>query len=440
MIDTINLRIHNLSEYKTIYNQFYTNGKNAITEAIIDKETGEVLENHKIHSIIFHDSNNILPLSQRNSFTIPSSHYSVSYFINQGKQTLDINISLPKMKFSTNILQLINFYDTSAIACYNQLLDTIDKFFKTYFLQIPAKKDVEIVRLDLCYNQFFESQNQSLVYLEEQKKILQNFARSSRNNFRTYDTSWMYITQRYSFKCYHKGDEFLKNDFKKLQKNNPLNHHLGKLVEESSKILRYELTCRPSYFKYLVAQNFFESENAKKIMKNINHPVAKFINRCKQLYPETHEKIRRLSYKFKLASKFDLASSNTNELFSEDSITFDSTIFTIIYNEFWEKVRHFQLTVKPPLTDVLTAIKKRKANKKNKDSSLLVLAALLSSYHSLTELYKTNLIPERTYYRTKKELAEMGLSEKMEKFEFTPPPLDYEYYQRTFLNEHFKGI
>ncbi|MBN8785456.1 MAG: hypothetical protein J0I84_00045, partial [Terrimonas sp.] len=216
MIDTIVLRIHNISKYKRLYDQFYrpTKEKNSITKAYIDEDSGEYMEMGYSAALVFHDNNRVLPLMHRSAVYVPSSHYSVSYVISTQKDFLEFNFSIPKYIWSTNVMQFINLFDNSETILFGELQKFITEFINDNCHERPLMDDIEINRIDFCYNQFFNSKDDALAYLAEQNKLLVKYARSSGNKFRSYDTSIMYVTRRYSFKIYHKGTEFAKNDYK----------------------------------------------------------------------------------------------------------------------------------------------------------------------------------------------------------------------------------
>ena len=200
MIDTIHFRIHDLEKNKVILNQLNTVNNEGFTDVQVSTETFETKKPSHVRAILYHDRDNLMPITRRSSLTIPSSHYTISYAINYHQDFIDFNLAVPKYYYATNVLQYINYFDQEEVATYSYLHKFFTDFFKRTLMSIPDDMDIEIRRLDMCYNQFFIDKNQALSYLDKQKEINIKYARSSKNSFRSYDTSLMYITKRYSFK------------------------------------------------------------------------------------------------------------------------------------------------------------------------------------------------------------------------------------------------
>lgn len=466
MIDTIVLRIHNLDKYPKIYEQYYnpSQKKNSFTHAIIDEETAELVEKHFQPAVIFHDSNRILLPNHRNSLFVPSSHYDLSYACNAQKNYLEFNFSIPKYLYSTNVLQFVNEYDQTAKTQFSILITFLHKFIKENFTTPPLLEDIEINRIDLCYNQFFNSKSDALAYLDEQKKLLVTKARSSKNNYRSYDTSLLYVTKRYSFKIYHKGTEFEAHDAKKLAKKNPKNLDLPYFQKQADTVLRYELTFRSSQINYLVKHYFFISEKKAMYPQYSNHIVTKTFERfIKTGYGKIYENYNRTGKFFTMKSVFDLTNNLLPVLIDHnnskgrlekrdfninDTITFDATVFEIIYTTFWNKVKEYQLQQVMNVTDLSKKIddynsdvKTRKKLKNNKeDRSLdktrtLILGLLVQCNYNIDELKK--VIPERSFYRIKNELKQLGITSTHSNLHMSPPKLDYQDY-RIFFGKYIR--
>src|SRR5262249_16907202 len=138
-------------------------------------------------------------------------------------------------------------------------------FFKTEFLFCPVDwKDVEVNRIDVCFNQMFPTRKEALKYLEYQKRLKKKYARDEAGVLREYATSLMYVTKRYSAKIYHKGSEYEKNDQKEHLK---INQEKGREYFNTSeyqglsdRMLRYELTIRNTMLNYLHKRYLFRTK------------------------------------------------------------------------------------------------------------------------------------------------------------------------------------
>lgn len=449
MIDTIVIYINNLDKYPTIYEKFYSpvQGKNSVTTAMVDKETGEIIESNQMAVNIYHDTNRVLPLSHRSNINLPSSHYSLSYFVNTSRNRLEFNFSIPKYLFGTNILQFINLYDQNAYYTFSELQLFLYKFFKEQFIQEPLKEDVEINRIDLCYNQFFNSKDEALQYLDKQKELLVKYARSSKNNYRTYDTSLMYVTRRYSFKIYHKGEEFYKHDYKEMVRmGNPKDYDLMFLQQQADCILRYEMTFRNSFINYLMGHYFFHSKTAGDYHIYRTHPVSLFYRKLVAWGNDRSftkgkktvaEQFAARGKKFSMRSAFD-HTNNPMVLKDQDAVTFDSIIFQILYNAFWDKVKQYQLETSIDYAGIVNRIKEYNKNNKLKNKlrtrdqnglnfSRLLVPALLSQFVNLESL--ASLLPRTTMHRLRADLKKIGLTTKSVNITVVKPKIDYSDYK-----------
>ena len=469
MIDTIVLRIHNLSKYPEIYEQYYApaNKKNSFTEGMVDKSTGEIFEMDYCPALIYHDSNRILMPRHRSHINIPSSHYHLSYSVDSKKNYLEFNFSIPKYCYSTNVMQFLNEIDSSANATFNKLISFLIKFFAENFIKTPLFEDIEINRIDLCYNQFFVSKEDALAYLDEQKKLLVKYARSSKNNFRSYDTSLMYITRRYSFKIYHKGTEFEKHDAKELAKNgNPKNLPLQYFQEQADTILRYEMTFRTSFLSYLMQHYFFTSEAKSLYPQFGEHTVPKTWQKIIALgYAKVYQNYCRTGKFFTLKSIYDYRVNILHELKDHnsnkhriartdynlyDTVTFDESIFQMLHDTFWAKVQQYQLSQVMDVTQLSKKIDEYKSDVKTRSklkmstskeertmdkTRMLILGLLVNQNYNIDNLKA--FIPLRTFERIKHDLKKLGITSNHTNLSIVLPKLDYLDY-RIFFGQFIK--
>ena len=366
MIDTIVLRIHNLeSKYLHLANYL----KQLNTKDYVSKFKSSTDSDLSESNIFFSDTKRILTLSHRSSINLPSSHYSISFQINDERDFIEFNFSIPKLLYSNNVMQFVDISSQSDDFVFTMLQSTLSRFFNQYLPLPPDWKDVEIQRIDLCFNQFFKSKNEALKYLSEQKKINVENARSDTNRFMDYDgTTVMYKTDNYSFKIYHKGTEFRKNDLSQLAKNpsnhgfktngnyessvtknNPLGFNLFDLAETADKILRYEMTCRNGLFNYLFKQYLKDDEGTvfnhhyqniyklrgsrrNKTIKSLHHEIYKSTSNEIDVF--INKTLPNKKYQFRLDSPWDDMNSKPIELMENFNLLFSRQLFTCLHSFF----------------------------------------------------------------------------------------------------------
>lgn len=229
MIDTIVLRLHDLNLHKDIYDLQCRPSFNTIhrKRKVLKFQDIADLPAHTVRDIIqYGDSGDDKSAGLRGKFNISSSHYNVNFWINEDKDFLEWNFSLPKYFYGNNIAQFVRpvsdkrfimgvdyrFSEQMKIL-HNRLFRAIDLFFEENFhgLFIDYSK-LEINRVDLCFNQFFQNKDEALRYLNYQKKINLKNLRLNSKRFQNFNTSIFYTGENYSIKIYHKGSEYKKND------------------------------------------------------------------------------------------------------------------------------------------------------------------------------------------------------------------------------------
>lgn len=453
MIDTVVLRIHNIDKYPLEYEKYYkpSAGKNSFSTSYVDEDTGELIEDNKILANIYHDNSRVIPLTFRDNINIASSSYLLAYHLNIANNYLEFNFSIPKYLYGLNVLQFVSPSDGSDRMTFKMLSAFIEDFLKTHLVSKVSLHDVEINRIDLCYNQFFNCKEDSLQYLNEQKKLLVKYARSSGNRCRTYnDESFVYVTRRYSFKVYHKGTEFRKHDYKEIVKRkNPFNYPLQYFLDESDKILRYEMTFRASYLQYLTKEAYFSGKTAAENPLYKESPVYKFIQTYNKYMVESTfskkrkteiEKLFRQRKKFCIRSPFNVTTL-PEVLLKSDSFTFDQSLFTMLYDKFWQKVRDYQLSTSFNFGQVSQKIKdynesnelKNKLRRKQLpglSQNRLLIPAMLAQFVNIAEL--SQYMPKRTFQALKADLKKIGISENISNLAIPQPKLDYSDYILTF--------
>jgi hypothetical protein len=440
MIDTIVIRINNVSAYPVTKLRFEHTSKTGQTIVQISEDTGEVFSSSEVRALLHHDTDNIIPLTKRNSIHIPSSTYALTYKYNIVGDFIEFEFAIPKYLYGTNVIQFIRYFSQDARAQYDYLIAFIKSFIAKQTYEPISMRDISVRRVDFCYNQYFASRYDALKYLDNQKELLPKYARSTKNDFRNYETSLMYTTSRYSFKIYHKGTEFFKNDRKKLAEKNPTGETIPFLQDQADRMLRYEVTFRNSMFDYLFKEKavhkgylkFFTDDDirgfTRKHLRKTYNEVEKFMT-CRKTYvmcPVTHW-----------------------EAVDTKTVHFSFEVFETLYNYFWDYVKKFQLDCKMSPYEVAKKIDEKNAirddvanpklrKKLSYNKTALMPLVLLTQYYSLDELRKSNLMGKTQFYHYKKKLGELGVLSENRLVDVTPPLLGYEEYCSYFSKHHIK--
>lgn len=280
MIDTIEFRIHDLKHHQalaTFLDKSHSNqGKSVLMRPHNDVDEWPIEQKLAHKKILrFHDTGNTHEVAH--FYELKSSHYTVAYCIDILRDFIKFNVAIPKYAYGTNILhyntspkhRAFSFFNHSSIEnnlneVYDRVLTFFDKFFTAEFGTINIDRAfVEINRVDLCFNQMFDSKADALEYFSQLQKVRKKFSRDSSNSSRDWKTSLTYVTPKWSFKVYHKGAEFKKHDSKKLLALNEAGQATFDVPfyqEWADKILRYEMTFRNSYISYLYMSRIFRKD------------------------------------------------------------------------------------------------------------------------------------------------------------------------------------
>ncbi len=276
MIDTIKIRLHGILDVKddalsVIQNeQGITNllvpshqdlykailkhkGKNFTMKMVYNKETQTLEQIDEDEFLLLENSQKITQYYQNRNimrfvdskqtvdkkmrisgnYRIKSSTPDINYTINESGSYIDFEFSIPKYLFGHNLALFIPQPNSMTYATeqfnlhqwnnqikiiYKRLMKFIDKFFTDlmHFFELDTYPDlnyVEIRRIDLCYNQFFENKHDALIYLENQKKLKKEKNYTTKKQSQNFGTTYALNTSFGSyFKIYHKGSEYSKSD------------------------------------------------------------------------------------------------------------------------------------------------------------------------------------------------------------------------------------
>ncbi|GAB5563362.1 MAG: hypothetical protein Wins2KO_04250 [Winogradskyella sp.] len=291
-----------------------TRTKTTETREIIDEDDFLQLESkNNIHGLTavkqvmrFTDEKVVKEVNQKlnGKYRVPSSVSDVVFSINEDANYIDFNISIPKYLYGHSLAEFIPQISSELYFKYNDLMSIkrqrkllfprlnafIDVFLNDlahmfHLDTLPNRNYIELRRLDLCYNQYFDHKNDSLLYLENQKKLLKKKATFGNAKIDSYNTSLTYFTSKGAyFKIYHKGSEYAKSngDLKKhtrinmdyveayLNNNNAQRNHIKETIKDRRLI--NQLFERIASEKELKIDDKFKPELNRqgKILKKIN--------------------------------------------------------------------------------------------------------------------------------------------------------------------------
>ncbi len=514
MLDSICLRVHNLQKNDVFIDSIIRMDSGLkVSESVIRKSDHETFLKVKYLDFLHEQKNLVM---YKGTFTEPSSNYNLTYFINVQNDYCEFNFSIPKFIYGHNIAQFIPHQNELMFnwvkykmdnvreqvePVYKRLIQFIEKFFNWIYpacfeLGALSKKDIEIARLDFCFNQFFQSKQDALNYLQYQKRLKKNFTRENNKGAQTYETSIFYSTERYSVKIYHKGTEYKKKDRKeheKINKQMSLSHlpkifNVQVLQDVSDTILRYELTTRRTFMSYLYRHNIFlkndllwkSFEKNYLLLKSIDQRIETAIKKndevkisllTKKKYQlpkyvthsaNVYEKVMNTDVKFFIA--IDRQDLLTNQNFDNaidinsknhvvcNRVKFDFNIFVLLYKKFIEFFNDFQIKEKVHLNDFTNRIKayntKQKFIKDNDKTSQakkinasgLNQFVLLMETYTMDEIRQMKICSDRTFFYYKSKLKKLDvLKQNLMDYEIKKCD-DFSHYNNWHFHTDFKHL
>lgn len=279
-MDTIVYKIHNLDKYPALVScvEMFETGKGKMQ--VPQYYTNDEQKFNKFSTLWFnlkHDFYHII--TYNTNVKLPSSESNVNIFYDRGQNIIRIEFSIPKFYYGNNVMEIIppltsKYYKPNMnlqnIASYwlKIIKETIKKIVWEITNGVISNidlSDVEVSRLDICFNQIFENKFDALQYLDAQKQIKAKRVQEKRHQI--YETALAIKTNDYYFKIYHKGAEFANVGKKQilktcneLYKQNKLNEnsnlaksnkYLNHIENYSDRILRYELGANKPLMSYL---------------------------------------------------------------------------------------------------------------------------------------------------------------------------------------------
>jgi len=450
MIDTVTIRIHNAEQY-SLY-EYFNSPDSGITHVTGAVQDGKV-DTSLLSGIYFNDTDKFLVVRRMGRLYNPTSNYFVGVRCDPGNNWVDIEYSCPKWQFGHNVAQLIDYYDQGSVKCFQVLRRHLIAFFDKHVPFRIQDGDIEIRRIDFCYNQFHETQSDALNYLELLKPGFSRLARKNGSVPVPYDTGIHFTTRRMSFKVYHKGTEFRKNDYYKLLDKHIPGFDIDATAQAADRILRYECTFRHSGLNYAFHQLY---EKAKSPGKDAINSIYR-----KMFYLARVEK-KSVNRAFCLKSEYDYLHETSfgelqfryHDLFERNRVTFDQVLFDRLFYHTWELIK--KVAVKPSgdhkafikhleqsnfTTDkeararAVFSKSRKKAHKVN-TRKMLLWFKMSQKPGGLKMAVKRGFISDRQYYYILKVFRSFGYGDYNPEAQIMKPDFGYSEYKRIFGSLH----
>jgi hypothetical protein len=472
MIDTVILRIHDVRKYRSILKTLdpadskgYSTQSGKVNAAEIERlrDQGYHSPSEMLDILKLHRTGEFLVKTRFAKHQNASNHYSFAYMVNHTANYIEFNFSIPKYIYGSNVLMFVDhighrnfsFTDCQHLE-YNcrRAVDKLERFLNEFFKQsFPLThldyRDVELNRIDVCFNQLFRSKDECLKYLSYQKRKQKKHSRDNGKSMRDWDTSLMYTTDRYSAKIYHKGSEYKKNDLKEhLKINREKGRQYFRTAEYQAfadKILRYELTIRNQELNYLHKHHIFrkkcphfrrylkvyqEVENAIQTNDRISKRIGELPEEAKAAYRKEHPYIHiepdaRKVHKWisKLLSKktlFKLAVDEEVEQYNKTLVHYDCSeakfsreLLLLCFDKLISFMEEYQIKELPPEEHIEKLVRHYNERHRNKLplSNMLGFYADLLKLGSFKEAARLNYHSRATMFRYKERFRKIGITE-----------------------------
>jgi hypothetical protein len=505
MVDSVVFRIHDLHEHAGLVAYLLkTNAGVSQVNKLISEPDMMEKEIYNRRYFVDHASGRSWVERYRNH--IRSHNYDISYMVNTKKGYIEFNLSLPKYRYSTNLFQLIDHYDqsnylefrntpfweTSRQAFRNMiqvLTDFVEKELGGYY--VPAtmlgtvkKEFLEIVRVDLCYNLVFNTEDDCKFYAEQIRGIKKRGLRESPSVQKDYSGDDLsFASKDFTVKVYRKGPEFRKHDYNKVRKRLGRKfadeaHHLAK------RILRYEVEFRLGYMTELFNTNLKNtnpklyrcvtlsrsySKNRYFYYNNIRYSwdgLSVKGKTCSKPSPtfkqmlEVGNYIRKRDMRFmgKMNPNFSLEARGLDDVIDSYNYTelFDYNLFSLLVESFKRHFLHFNIGTFEHLSVLNNVLEYNREQKAEYNASVLLnkpptmkaidkrkikmLIGLLRD-KSWDEIKDMDLFSPASFYRYKKFFKECGFTaQRNHEYDFKVK-FDYSnYYDLVFNIFHTLGV
>ena len=472
MIDSLVIKLHDLNKYGPLLKDLELEQNEGFTLKT-GKVEPEIL--HKLRSagrspkqiITYLESSkkrvgDFIMKSQAMKRVNKSSHYAFTYRYDWIRDYVEFNFSVPKYLYGSNVLQFVEHFKDRDYKLWDNgtFQENMEKapyyimkfiryfFWKEFILHKIDFRDVEINRIDLAYNQVYESKEDVKQAFELLKNISRKNSRDEEGTKRVYDSTIMFVTAGWSGKIYQKGPDYTKHELKEHLK---INQEKGfqyfetkKLQALADRTLRYEITFRAAELNYLYKHNLYRKDcpyfkidykNYKRIdaTKQRNKRTLKKIASLpdekkamyKKLHPrerindndkETHKYVSHILAKkpcFKMAiDKADEISNQITKDYISHNALFTEELIWICLQKLLSFIKEFQLKELPNEEEVWKLIDKYNSTHKVKlqKAKMFQMYLLLVKHGSFREAVKSNRYSNATLYRYISKFKKLGIT------------------------------
>lgn len=457
MIDTVTLFINNAGHYG--YLDFFDRPGSGETHFSIPSGDFENVKSKSVDGVFYNATGETFLFNKLDKLYNPSSNYYIGIKPNRQADRIEVEFSIPKYFFGHNIGQWLNYDDIKTRATFQHLVKGLKRFFDEKFSVIPDWRDVEIRRLDICYNQFFENKKDCLEYLEGVKPLFSRLARKNGRQPVPFEHGYQFVTRRMSFKVYHKGSEFRKNDIKRISEMKLIRYTASQLADIADKCLRYEATFRGSYFNYLF--------NYLYVTSVVSTPLVRSSVYRRLFY---HQRIgeggNNSSRSFAFASEYDSMGflpsgvyigenylppdlARYKKMLFPQQVTFDLVLYDRMEKAFWSMVKKVQPTTTSGDWRLFLERVKDFNSKRNagaifhskrppqiSEKRALLWFKMSQKPGGLKVCVQKGFMSQRTYYYVLKLFRYMGLSDYNPNRVFVHPGLGFGMYKELFSYLH----
>lgn len=315
MIDTIEIHLHDLDRHYDIVKAIDPHiTRNGVTRKLVERpheEESDFYQKLSMKPVVnMHNLGQEIYLASWTN--LQSNHKNVATMIDWKRKLIRFNLSIPKFLYGNNIQMFIpnpwdrNFkgYGEDAMKFFSvDMYGPLVKFIRTFFDRMFPNYHVDydcvfLNRIDLCYNQVFNSKKEALEYLAWQKKSQRKHSREIVKEKRNYEFGITFVSPGYySEKIYHKGTEYsskLGDRGWHVEKNRLLKkqvYDVDAYQELADKILRYEFTFHSRGMDMFFKDKVFRRND--KVWRNLKDDIkllAHFRNETGNLFNPDKDK------------------------------------------------------------------------------------------------------------------------------------------------------
>ena len=490
MVDTVHFRIHDLYANKELVGFLNQPGKGQERRVKVMEGTFDPMKEIFMKRIyIDYTAGNSYP--EHYKAFIQSHNYEIHYEINYNRDFIEIALSLPKYWFGNNLCQLVDhWFDDNFLKfklnpwwqCtpwgYDRFRTVFNHFLDGCLVHPIKKEFIEILRIDICYNLVLRNEADTRFYMSEIESIKRKRWAKTQSGLASFkagaDTNGIYYSSRdFTFKIYHKGDEFKKHDYHKIKKR--FGEEVAKRIwEHANCVLRYEMEFRPGMMSQLfvsdlknhnwnlyracAAWRYYDKMGYVKLSDGSKASVDGWTNKAavsdstkqplKKLGPELRKRLSVGKYLLSKDIRFFAGGNLSDSLRSETKLNdivftngkptggygfkevFEYSVFDLCVKKFKEYFDHFQISHIDNLDKIDAALKKNEERSvlekflidkkvygnlryhdKLSEGRIKQIILLLKQY-SWDEIKSKELFGKSTFYRYKKFFDNCGIAQK----------------------------